>query len=173
MAERVSVSTKELAKKVTALMHNQHFLIAVAEACDKAYNEGVGNKDTALFSDAEKDILFGRAAADPEEFEKVDEKLDRNLAGFYATQETIFLMGEMWGKDPKNVLENMASENPDKVIMVTAQRLAHATWLTGAAFRNRSLRENVMVYDELPVKEQEKDRVQIQTSAKILLKHLD
>lgn len=170
--ETEGLEPKDVQQKVTDLMHSRRFLVEVAEACDRAYNESQGNFDSHLLTDDERDVLLGRVVATPEEYKLADDKVDRNLPGFYALQETVFMVADESDRNPFEILENLASENPDPLVLNKAKRMAHATWLSAASFRNRNTQGNVMVFDQLPEGEKEKDIVQIQTSARVLLKHI-
>lgn len=171
--ERVTVTKEELTKKTGSLMRDMNFLVEVAEACDRAYYEGQGIEPKPLFTQEERDSLVVRVDGSNSENPEAHSKLATNLPGFYALQEATFFLAETLLKEPTEILENIISEDPDEIVIDTAMRFAHATWLTGTGFRNRMTRDNVMPFDLLPEEEKQKDKDQIVAAAKVWLDNLN
>ncbi len=184
------LTNEELFSRLKKLMTNKPFLIEIASACDEAYrlHEISKRKETnesidewlqrPLFSDEEKEILLSTETKTPDQqqiFNTAQQKLAMNLAGFYSVS---LGLGVIAGDNQDNqfcaqqILTAITQDKDTPKIRMLMSRLAHMTWAAGQPFRGRETRPVMMPWDLLPPEEKHKDRVQIISAARVLLRNI-
>lgn len=168
------LNNEEFIFRLGGLMRSKPFLVEVAENCAAAYD---GKEKADLFSEHERDILLGVSGPstldDFENLPKIKDKYARNIPGFYAMQEGLFILTQVDGSSRAiDILDSIVRDTIDLKDKDILMRLAHSTWLTATPFRERETSLSVMPYDQLLEKEKEKDWIQIKSSAKTLLEHI-
>lgn len=188
-----SLTNVELFTRQGELMRDKPFLIEVASACDQSYRDSEINRinkanETAevqqpiadylknsLFSTEEKDVLVsGPQEGNLEQqkmYDKAQQKLAMNLAGFYALSEGLGMIAEENPTDQhaaSKLLDSIVNKTADQKNLNKMCRLAHATWAAGQPYRNRETRKVMQPWDTLPEGEKLKDMVQITAAAVVL-----
>lgn len=104
-----------------------------------------------------------------------DEKIAINIAGFYALECGLSYFATAQHHLPSGMLHSIIADSIDTKDKTLFERFANATWKAGQPFRGleRIERNTFTCFDLLPLKEVEKDWVQIQSAAKKLVKHFE
>lgn len=163
----------QLRQRTSELMKDMNFLIKVAEACNSSYYRNTGQEEQSLFDEQQKKSLLGISGQEKGIDPKTIESLAMNTAGFFAIQEAVFLISKKENVDPLVLLKEMVEDNMSEEQIDIAMRFAHATWLTGNAFRGRFERPVVKAFDDLPQDEKDKDYHQIIAAAKVWKEAID
>ena len=154
---------------IASFFKDPEFVIAIANACDKAYAEGTGNPDWYSPFGSDK-----------------PEKVAQNLAAFVAINSAISIIAmriisrHPFPEDCRSVSEmapqiirNICSDNLDEFEKGLLLRLANCSWNAGQPFRAigsapLSKVGNMNMFDLLPQSEVDKDWHQIRAAALFL-----
>lgn len=120
----------EQLKRLLALLQSRDFAAAMAAHLDAAYYRGQGQSPPPFLRPEEE------TAAAPKRVK--EEKIAVNLAGFYAVEVGITVIGERTRESPIQILESIADGTRSTDDMLLLARLANATWKAGQPFRSLS-----------------------------------
>ena len=153
--------------KIDALLQDADFTRSMAETVHSAKFEGPGQVVPPFIS-AEEESKDIRITAK-------EEKVAINLAGFYALECGIDLLGSETNEPPIVWLQRIVNRKLDENTILLLNRFANATWKAGQPFRgmDRITRSTFIGANHLPENEVEKDKIQIETTAKKLLSSLE
>lgn len=156
---------KNVYQSVTKLFQSVEAAVAVANRLDKAYAEGVGHPEYHTPFDVTNSQMVAM-----------------NLAGLYAadTYANLFVIGcsDTGSAEDEyiTVLETLAAGDLSRAEKQFAKNLTNLAWRSGQPFRdlatnplNRITREVNMQFNLLSPDEEDKDLIQIQEGARILL----
>ena len=147
------MSNTNFLNQLQNILQDPNFQLQVANACSKAYAEGVGHPE--WHSD------FGG---------EDQQMIAQNLAGPLAVNTGISVIALLREEEHKKVLEDIANGNVSEDEKNILLRLANLSWAAQQPFRGRADRVNV--FDLLSQEEVEKDYVQITTAAKMMYEAL-
>lgn len=155
--------TTQLAR-LSSIVKSLGHQLAMANACDKAYADGIGNPDLYEPYGAEK-----------------PEKVAQNMAGPLAVNSAVGVLATMRGLPTEGnvtmILRDIVNGNVSEIERSILHRLANATWAAGQPFRSDKgplgRAAGVNVFDLLDQAEVAKDWHQIHAAASYLLTEMD
>lgn len=158
---------KKVLEQIKTTITDNTVWVAVANACDKAYNEGIGKlKDHVPIGTGPKDQL----------------RLAQNCAGLQAILTGIGVIANHRGYTTREevdaqalkILNDIATDNLSGAEKLMMYQIANAVWGAGQPFRTDKgvFGRETNVFYLLPDNEINKDAVQIKTAAAQLLEKL-
>ena len=161
--EQPNQSTDQELRRIDALLRNDEFARAMAEAQHRA-DEDNENKNPAplLVPDDETACVT---------ISRRDEKIATNLAGFYALECGLGAVCAQTNQKPTDLLQAIVNDQVDSDTVLLLNRFANATWKAGQPFRgfDRIKRPVFTVASFLPNEEARKDYDQIRATSGALL----
>ncbi len=145
--------------RLQSLLRDTSFALDMAQSLDAAYHVGQGQPVPAFLKPEEMTATSSKSVK--------EEKIAINLAGFYALEAGVGVLGERGRETPLQIIDGIAAGTRSADDMLLLARLANATWKAGQPFRalNRISRDTFKPAALLSAEDVKKDTDQIRAAA--------